>query len=195
MQYHGRGHGHGRGAAFPAPRLELEGEEPAPGEPALEEPHRIARSPQLGGNDAPPPPPPSLSEVMDRQTHLLEALADGILRRPGGGPPNYFQRKLEGFLKLWPPTFDYADDDPITAEDWLLEIEKKLDLTTCTDEECVGVIAHQLTGAARAWWASYSDTLDNPGGITWAEFTEAFHEQHVPEGVMDTKVEEFRNIS
>nr|AAD22157.1 hypothetical protein [Sorghum bicolor] len=195
VEYRGRGRGRGRGAASPAPRLEREVEQPAPGEPALEELHRRARSPQLGDNDAPPPPPPSLSEVMDRQTRLLEALADGILRRPGGGPPNDFQRKLEGFLKLRPPTFDCADDDPIAAEDWLREIEKKLDLTTCTDEECVGVAAHQLTGAARAWWDSYSDTHENPGGITWAEFTEAFREQHVPEGVMDAKVEEFRNIS
>ena len=95
MEYHGRGRGRGRGAASPAPRLELEGEEPTLGEPALEEPHRRARSPQLGDNDAPPPPPPSLSEVMDRQTRLLEALADGILHHPRGGPPNDFQRKLE----------------------------------------------------------------------------------------------------
>jgi hypothetical protein len=78
---------------------------------------------------------------MDRQTRLLETLAEGILHRHGG-QLNDFQRKLEGFLKLRPPTFDYADDDPFTAEDWLREIEKKLDRTTCTDKECVGVTAH-----------------------------------------------------
>jgi hypothetical protein len=77
-------------------------------------------------------------------------LAEGILHRHGG-QPNDFQRKLEGFLKLRPPTFDYIDDDPIATEDWLREIEKKLDLTTCTDEECVGVTNHQLTGAVCAW--------------------------------------------
>jgi hypothetical protein len=49
---------------------------------------------------------------------------------------------LEGFLKMRPPTFDNADDDPITAEDWLRKMEKKLDLTTCIDEECMGVAAH-----------------------------------------------------
>jgi hypothetical protein len=79
---------------------------------------------------------------MDRQTRLLETLAQGMLHRHGG-PPNDFQRKLEGFLKLRPPTFDTTDDDPIAAEDWLREMEKKLDLTTCTDEECVGVAAHR----------------------------------------------------
>ena len=79
----------------------------------------------------------------------METLAKGLLRR-NGVPPNDFQRKLEGFLKLRPPTFDSLDNDPIAVEDWLREIEKKLDLTTCSDEECVGVIAHQLTGAACA---------------------------------------------
>jgi hypothetical protein len=74
-------------------------------------------------------------------------------------------------------------------------MEKKLDLTTCTDEECVGVSTHQLTGAAHAWWDSYYDAHEDPGSISWEEFAEAFCEQHVPEGVMDAKVEEFCNIS
>jgi hypothetical protein len=78
---------------------------------------------------------------MDRQTHLLEALAEGMLHHHGG-QPNDFQRKLEGFLKLRPPTFDTADNDAIATEDWLHEMEKKLDLTTCTDEECVEVTTH-----------------------------------------------------
>jgi hypothetical protein len=92
---------------------------------------------------------------------------------------------------LRPPTFDYTDVDPITAEDWLREIEKKLDLTTCIDKKCVGVAAHQLTSAARAWWDGYCDDHDDPRSISWEEFTKAFSEHHVPEGIMDTKVEEF----
>ena len=55
--------------------------------------------------------------------------------------------------------------------------------------------AHQLTGATRAWWDSYCDTNANPTHISWEEFAEAFHEHHVHEGMMDAKVEEFRNIS
>jgi hypothetical protein len=124
----------------------------------------------------------------------METLAKGLLRR-NGGPPNDFRRKLEGFLKLRPPTFDSANDDPIAVEDWLREMEKKLDLTTCSDEECVGVTTHQLIGAARAWWDSYYDAHEDPRSITREEFAEAFREHHVPEGVIDAKVEEFRNIS
>jgi hypothetical protein len=73
-------------------------------------------------------------------------------------------------------------------------MEKKLDLTTCFDEECVGVVAHQLTGATRAWWDSFNETHPDPAHILCGEFTEAFCEHHVPEGVMDAKVEEFHNI-
>ena len=51
----------------------------------------------------------------------METLAEGLLRR-NGGPPNDFPRMLEGFLKLWPPTFDSFDDDPIVAEDWLRDV-------------------------------------------------------------------------
>jgi hypothetical protein len=102
---------------------------------------------------------------------------------------------LEGFLKLRPPTFNIANDDPIATEDWLCEMEKKLDLTTCTNEECVGVTTHHLTGAAGAWWDSYCDAHKDPGSISWEEFTEAFCEHHVPEGVKDAKVEELHNIS
>jgi hypothetical protein len=87
-------------------------EEPAPEEPALGA--GVAQHPE---GEAPPPPPiPQLAEVMDRQTRLLEKLAQGMLHRHGG-PPNDFQQKLEGFLKLRPPTFDTSDDDPIAAED------------------------------------------------------------------------------
>jgi hypothetical protein len=68
-------------------------------------------------------------------------------------------------------------------------MEKKLELTTCSNEECVGVTTHQLTGAARVWWDSYCDTHANPMHIPWEEFAETFREHHVP------KVEEFHNIS
>src|SRR5919201_1711366 len=144
-------------------------------------------------NPPPPPPLPNLAEVMAQQTQLLAALVEGANRRQG--PQNDFQRKLEGFLKLRPPTFDGNNSDPMVADDWLREIEKKLDLTTYTDEECVGVAAHQLVGAARAWWDSYCDAHEDPGRISWEEFVEAFREYHIPEGAMKAKEKEFCHIS
>jgi hypothetical protein len=88
---------------------------------------------------------------MAQQTQLLSTLVDGANHRQGG-QQNDFQRKLEGFLKLRPPTYDGTDPDLLVADDWLKEMEKKLDLTTFTDDECVRATTHQLIGAASACW-------------------------------------------
>ena len=53
-------------------------------------------------------------------------------------------------MKLRPPTYDGTDPNPLVANDWLKEVEKKLDLTTFTDDECVGAATHQLIGTARS---------------------------------------------
>jgi hypothetical protein len=39
------------------------------------------------------------------------------------------------------PTFSYSYD-PLEADDWLRVIETKLDLTVCSDEECVAIAVH-----------------------------------------------------
>ncbi|XP_066385025.1 uncharacterized protein [Miscanthus floridulus] len=80
------------------------------------------------------------------------------------------------------------------ANDWLNEMEKKLDLTTFTDDECVGATTHQLKGATRTWWDSFSDSHEDPANISWEEFTKAFTEYHIPKGVMEAKAMEFHNI-
>ncbi|WVZ51939.1 hypothetical protein U9M48_003036 [Paspalum notatum var. saurae] len=107
--------------------------------------------------------------------------------------PESLTKKIEGFIKLKAPTFDYTDD-PLEAEDWLREIEKKLDLTTCMDEECVALAVHQLKGSASAWWNSFCETHDDPASITWEEFTFAFREFFVPKEMMMQKAAEFRNL-
>jgi hypothetical protein len=70
--------------------------------------------------------------------------------------PEGFQKKVENFNKLRPPTFDHSTD-PMDADNWLREIEKKLELTELTEEECVTLAAHQLIGTTNAWWDSYCD--------------------------------------
>jgi hypothetical protein len=50
-------------------------------------------------------------------------------------------RKIERFICLKAPAFSYSDD-LLDADDWLRVIETKLDLTVCSDEECVAITAH-----------------------------------------------------
>jgi hypothetical protein len=85
-------------------------------------------------------------------------------------------RKIEKFIPLKAPTFSYLDD-PLDADDWLRVIETKLDLTICSEKECVTITAHQLEGPAKAWWDNYTASHLYPVFITWLEFCEAFREQ------------------
>ena len=106
---------------------------------------------------------------MDRQTRLLENLT----RRPDNGNG---QGKIAAFIRLHPPTFDSAEEDPLVADDWLRVITKKLNAVRATDEEKVNLATHQLVGAAGEWWENYQDAANEPDAITWQDFVEAFHE-------------------
>ena len=157
--------------------------------------------------EIPPPPPdanaPTFAQVLASQHQFMANLATLLGNHnqnppPDGQPHHYHQpetltRKIEGFIKLRPPTFEFSED-PLEADDWLREIEKKLDLTTCTDEECVTLATHQLTGTARAWWDSFSETHPDPTHIGWDEFTKAFREFYVPKEIMVHKAAEFRRL-
>jgi hypothetical protein len=59
--------------------------------------------------------------------------------------------KIERFIRLKAPTFNYSDD-PLDADDWLRVIETKLNITVCCDDECVAIVVHQLDGRAKSWW-------------------------------------------
>jgi DNA repair ATPase RecN len=173
----------------------LQPENNAPGgeqEVEMEEP---AVEPQQNQqNDQQPPPPPNLVEVMTTQTQLMQQMAQANTQmmqamqqiqgnqnqNRQGHREEDLQRKIERFIRLKAPTFDYSDE-PLDAHDWLRTIETKLDLTDYTEEECVALAAHQLEGAAKAWWESYCDSHANPAQITWLEFCEAFKEYHIPE--------------
>jgi hypothetical protein len=136
---------------------------------------------------------------MAAQTQLLLHLAEVAEHHNNGGnrqgqPEDDLQCKIERFICLKAPTFSYADD-LMEADDWLRVIETKLDLTNCTDEECVALAIHQLEGPAKSWWDSHYDSHQDPAHITWDEFARAFHEQHVPQQVLIQKAQEYRTMT
>jgi hypothetical protein len=88
-------------------------------------------------------------------------------------------RKIKRFISLKAPTFSYSDD-PLDADDWLRMIETKLDLTVCSNEECVTISTHQLEGPAKSLWDNYTASNPNPTFITWLEFCEVFREKYLP---------------
>jgi hypothetical protein len=77
------------------------------------------------------------------------------------------------------------------AEDWLCTMERELHTTQCSDREKVLYGPRLLRGAAQSWWESYLATHVDPKAITWEEFRDNFHRNHVPVGLMTMKKEEF----
>jgi hypothetical protein len=56
-------------------------------------------------------------------------------------PPEGFQKKVENINKMCLSTFGHSED-PMDVGNLLREIEKKLELTELTEEECVAVAVH-----------------------------------------------------
>jgi hypothetical protein len=55
-------------------------------------------------------------------------------------------------------------------------------------------MAQQLHGSISAWWATFTATLPDSYHVSWAEFHEAFCGQHIPDGLMDRKQQEFKEL-
>jgi cytochrome c-type biogenesis protein CcmH/NrfG len=68
-------------------------------------------------------------------------------------------------LRTCPNTFSQAKD-PVDAEDWLMLVEKKLEIAQCSDREKVLFTAHQLFGTTADWWETYRNTHPNVEAIT-----------------------------
>jgi hypothetical protein len=118
------------------------------------------------------------TQLMQTITHLLAQNNNINHRGQHRNVSEGFQKNVENFNKLRLPTFDHSAD-PMDADNWLREIEKKLELTEFTKEECVTVAAHQLIGTTSAWWDSYCEHPDLLH-IGWDEFVEAFKNTTFP---------------
>jgi hypothetical protein len=109
--------------------------------------------------EAPPPPPPvvDLETVLDHHNRILEFLANAVMNQNNNGQGNiqhgstpYIHQILD-FHRLRPPKFG-GSDNPIEADDWLHEVEMKLDVIHTNERDRVLLTVQQLVGPALAWW-------------------------------------------
>jgi hypothetical protein len=137
----------------------------------------------------PPELPLDLAQVLANQTWLIEVLTRSLEnQRPNGGRP---QDRMGDFLRLKPPTFA-GSSNPLDADDWLHTIKRKLEAIGCLENQRVHLAAHQLSGMALAWWDTFNATVRD---ATWTEFETAFREHHVPQGIVQLKEDEFRELT
>jgi hypothetical protein len=151
--------------------------------------------------DVPPPPPPpvDLATILDRQNCILELLANAMLTQNNHGngngqhtPPSY-THKIEDFHRLHPPRFG-GSDNPLEADDWLREIEIKLEVVHASERDNVLLAVQQLTGPALAWWQSYKEINPEARTMIWDDFVKLFREHHIPNSVMKLKRQEFLSL-
>jgi hypothetical protein len=87
------------------------------------------------------------------------------------------------------PSFSKAEE-PLDADAWLHTIESKFALLTirCADSSKAHFAAHQLRGAACIWWDNHCAMQPDGHVISWEEFRTAFRAHHIPEGLMERKL-------
>jgi hypothetical protein len=121
--------------------------------------------------------------------NLVQVVA-GMQQQQQAAPAARAPSGLRDFLSTQPPTFSHATE-PLEADDWLLTIERKLDISRCAGEDKVRFASHQLMGPAAEWWTSLTAAHANAAGITWEQFKEHFRGHFVPTAETKIKRREF----
>jgi hypothetical protein len=109
--------------------------------------------------------------------------------QPQVPPP--LRDRIGDFQCTKPQIFSYAVES-LDADDWLMSVEKKLQVMQCNNHEKVLLASHQLSGPVADWWDAYVDAHEEPESINWLEFRATFSAHHVPQGVIKLKKKEFQ---
>jgi hypothetical protein len=106
----------------------------------------------------PPSPPLTLEQVLAMQAWMLQTMVNlyAQLQVP---PP--LRDRLGDFQHTRPPIFSYAVE-LMDADDWLMSIEKKLQLVQCNNHENVLLASHQLSGPTGDWCKAYVEDHEEP---------------------------------
>jgi len=85
----------------------------------------------------------------------------------------------------------------VDADAWDRTIGSKFSLLVvpCSDANKAHFAAQQLRSTACLWWDHYNDMLPADHIVTWDEFKNAFRAHHIPEGLMERKLNEFLDLT
>jgi hypothetical protein len=101
---------------------------------------------------------------------------------------------LQEFMRLNPTVF-YNSVNPLDADDWLHDISYEMESAAVAPASYVTFASYFLKGPVAQWWDTNRRTLAVGTIISWEEFKAAFHAQYIPQGIMDRKKTEFRNLT
>ena len=80
---------------------------------------------------------------------------------------------LANFQNTRPLPFAFALE-PMDAEDWLCDTERKLRTVGCSDEEKICYATYLLSGPAASWWENTVAIHPPEKVFTWEEFKKKF---------------------
>ena len=93
------------------------------------------------------------------------------------------------------PTVYCSSTQPLDVDDWLRDITYEMEFADVAPASYVTFASFFLKGPAAQWWDSHMHTLPAGTIITWPDFQAAFRAHFIPQGVMDRKKREFRNLT
>src|SRR6266566_2240941 len=144
------------------------------------------------------PPPPDYMAAMMQQFELNRQFMTNIMAQfPHQNNNNHNQNQLpitlSEFVRLNPVTFRNSEQ-PLDADDWLRDIAYEMESANVAPASYVTFATYFLKGPAAQWWSAHKHTLPPGTHVTWDEFQAAFRARYIPQGIMDRKKTEFRNL-
>nr|ABA98150.1 retrotransposon protein, putative, Ty3-gypsy subclass [Oryza sativa Japonica Group] len=192
-----------RNAEVEQPRRSDRSHRTASRDAEMEQSHRSHRSASHNSGEERLPSPPhvenNMKHLMAVQTQIWQGLVAAVAgfqhNAHGNGHPHMSNNrsKLIDFLRSRPPEFSQTVE-PVETDDFLKDVDRKLNLVQCTPIEKTLYASHQLRGPAADWWENYCNAHPEPTNIAWDEFATAFRAAHVPESTIDMKKEEFNKL-
>ena len=97
----------------------------------------------------------------------------------------------QDFLSSQPPLFSKTEE-PLDTDVWPYVIESKFTLLigACLDANKARVAAQQLQESTQMWWDNYHAMLPSDHVMTWEEFKTTFRGHHIPEVLLERKLNE-----
>ena len=146
-----------------------------------------------GGNF---PPPPEYMAGMIQQLEMNRQFMENMMAQ--FPRPNMNQHPntttLQDFIRLNPSVYR-SSTQPLDADDWLRDITYEMESADVAPASYVTFASFFLKGPAAQWWDSHRRTLPVGTIISWPDFRAAFRARFSPQGIMDRKKREFRNLT
>ncbi|KAK1608605.1 hypothetical protein QYE76_032278 [Lolium multiflorum] len=155
--------------------------------------------------DAPPPPHPMMHPDFQQYMRAMEEDRRRYQESQNKNMQDFFTHiindrgnegkgvTLSDFQNARPLPFASAPE-PMDAEDWLMDTERKLRTVGCNDEEKIRYATYLLLGPAASWWENLVAVHPPEKVFTWEEFKKKFRDAHVPESVVELKKREFDEL-